>query len=65
MNIAIAASWYDLGPTLSDHGTVLTFLFVGSLVLIFLFGFALRDVLQKRGQRLQSSKPIGGPPRRE
>lgn len=64
MDIAIAALLGDLGRTLSSHGTVLTFLFVVSLVLVFLFAFALRDVLQKRGQRLRSSKPVASPPRR-
>jgi len=32
------------------------FIFVVSLVLIFLLGFAIRDALQKRGQRLRAAR---------
>ena len=49
---------------LLGHGIALTFIFVVSLVLIFLLGFAIRDALQKRGQRLRAVKKPEGAARR-
>ena len=45
------------GGGLLGRNFALTFIFVVSLVLIFLLGFALRDALQKRGLRLRAKKP--------
>ena len=42
-----------------------TFIFVVSLVLIFLLGFAIRDALQKRGLRLRAAKKTETTPRRQ
>jgi hypothetical protein len=63
MDIDFPTGIFDLGDTLKDHGTLPTFLFVVSLVLIFLVGYALRDALQKRGMRLRSAKTFEGPRR--
>lgn len=63
MDIGFPTGIFDLGETLKDHGTVLTFLFIVSLVLIFLVGYALRDTLQKRGMRLRSANTMEGPRR--
>lgn len=65
MAMLIPAGAFDLGQDLKHHGTVLTFLFVVCLFLIFLFGYALRDALQKRGQRPLSTKARAREPRRE
>lgn len=50
---------------LLGHGFGSTFIFVVSLVLIFLLGFAIRDALQKRGQRLRAVKKPETAPRRQ
>ena len=65
MAMLIPAGAFDLGQDLKDHGTVLTFLFAVCLCFSFLFGYALRDVLQRRGQRRLSTKARGREPRRE
>ena len=44
------------GSGLFGRNFALTFIFVISLALIFLLGFALRDALQKRGLRLRAAK---------
>jgi len=44
------------GGGLLGRNFALTFVFVISLALIFLLGFALRDALQKRGLRLRAAK---------
>ena len=44
------------GSGLLGRNFALTFIFVISLALIFLLGFALRDALQKRGLRLRAAK---------
>ncbi|HEY7588270.1 MAG TPA: hypothetical protein VIB49_05945 [Thermoplasmata archaeon] len=59
-----AAEDGGLEGSLRDQGTVITFLFAVSLVLVFLLGYAIRDVLQKRGQRLRSMKKPENAPRR-
>jgi hypothetical protein len=52
------------GGGLLGRNFALTFIFVVSLALIFLLGFALRDALQKRGLRLRAAKkPEPAPPR--
>lgn len=56
MDGSAAVTLFDLGHTLRSHGTVLTFLFLVSLALLFLLGYALRDAVQKRGQRLRAPK---------
>jgi uncharacterized BrkB/YihY/UPF0761 family membrane protein len=40
------------------------YLFVASLVLIFLLGYALRDAIQKRSQRRRPTPKSASPPRR-
>ncbi len=52
----IGAVEADSGSGFLGHNFGLTFIFVVSLVLIFLLGFAIRDALQKRGQRLRATK---------
>ena len=52
----IVAFESDSGFGLLGRNFGSTFIFVVSLVLIFLLGFAIRDALQKRGQRLRAAK---------
>jgi len=52
----IVAFESDSGFGLLGRNLGSTFIFVVSLVLIFLLGFAIRDALQKRGQRLRAAK---------
>ena len=59
-----AVTLLDLGNTLRNHGNVLTFLFLVSLALLFLLGYALRDAVQKRGQRLRAANAQNRAPRR-
>ncbi len=55
----------DEGSGLLGRGTASWFIFVVSLVLIFLLGFAIRDALQKRGHRLRAIKKPQSAARRE
>ena len=60
-----AAVFASEGSGLGGRGTASIFIFVVSLVLIFLLGFAIRDALQKRGVRLRAAKDVARVPRRE
>ena len=53
------------GGGLLGRGFGSMFIFVVSLVLIFLLGFAIRDALQKRGMRLRAAKKPETTPRRQ
>ena len=63
--VTVVAQSSDLERTLKNHGTVLSYVFVVSLVLIFLLGYGIRDGLQKRGQRIARADEPEGIPRRE
>ena len=65
MGILAAVGALDAQGGLLGRGFGSTFIFVVSLVLIFLFGFAIRDALQKRGMRLRASKKPESTARRQ
>ena len=62
--VTVLAQSSNLERTLKDHGTVLSFIFTVSLVLIFVLGYGIRDGLQKRGLRLRPASDPDTIPRR-
>jgi uncharacterized membrane protein len=57
MGFPLGVGAFDVGSGgLFGHGFALMFIFIVSLVLLFLLGFAIRDALQKRGLRLRAMK---------